>query len=243
MGTPVVPDIKSKAGKKEQVAAMFNNIAHRYDFLNHFFSLGIDKIWRRKAINLLKKENPQTILDVATGTGDFAIAAMKLHPQRINGIDISEKMLEIGREKIKNKKLEKIIELSLGDSENIKFPDNTFDAVTVAFGVRNFENLELGLKEINRVLKKNGTLVVLEFSQPKKFPVKQLYKFYFSNILPFFGKLISKDSSAYTYLPESVIVFPYGEKFLELLQSTGFSNTYCKQLSFGISSIYTGKKV
>lgn len=242
MGNIVLPDAKSTARKKEQVATMFNNIAHRYDFLNHFLSLGIDKLWRKKAINKLKAEKPLTILDVATGTADFAIQSAQLNPNKISGIDISEKMIEQGKKKVKEKKLEQIIELSYGDSENINFPDETFDAVTVAFGVRNFENLEKGLLEIKRVLKKNGTLIILEFSKPEKFPFKQVYNFYFFRALPLFGKLISKNASAYTYLPESVNSFPYGDSFTSLLKNIGYNHVSCEQLSFGIASIYKGKK-
>jgi len=237
-----VTPYKTEAGKKEQVAEMFNNISPSYDFLNHFLSLGIDVWWRKKAIAFLKNENPKSILDIATGTGDLAIEALSLNPVKITGVDISEGMLEIGRQKIKKKNLDKIIELQLGDSERLLFEDNTFDAVTVAFGVRNFENLEKGLSDIFRVLKPGGTFVVLEFSKPVTFPVKQLYNFYFNSILPFFGKLISKDNSAYTYLPESVKSFPDGENFTRLLKKTGFNNTKMKPLTFGIATIYVGKK-
>jgi demethylmenaquinone methyltransferase / 2-methoxy-6-polyprenyl-1,4-benzoquinol methylase len=238
----VVPYKDEKSGKKEQVAKMFNNISHRYDFLNHFLSLGIDKIWRRKAIALLKESNPQYILDVATGTGDFALQAMVLKPKKISGIDISEGMLEVGRKKVRKKQLQDVIELITGDSENIPFPENKFDAVIVAFGVRNFENLEVGLKEIFRVLKPGGKLIVLEFSKPRSFPMKQLYSVYFKHILPGIGRVVSSDKSAYTYLPESVQAFPDGEDFLEVLKNVGFKNTQCKALSFGISSIYSATK-
>lgn len=221
---------------------MFDNISHRYDFLNRFLSMGIDVLWRKKAIAFLKNEHPKTILDIATGTGDLAIEAISLNPEKITGVDISEGMLEIGRKKIKSRKLENKIELKYGDSEKLLFKDNNFDAVTVGFGVRNFENLEQGLKDIYRVLKPGGTFVALEFSKPATFPVKQLYNFYFYNILPFIGKLISKDSSAYTYLPQSVKSFPDGENFTRLLTQTGFSDTKMKQLTFGIATIYVGKK-
>ncbi len=238
-----IPYKKSQEGKKKQVALMFNNIAHKYDFLNHFLSLNIDKIWRRKAINKLKATNAEKILDVATGTGDLAIQTYKkLKPTKIIGIDISTGMLDVGKQKLLKKDLNKYIELQEGDAENLNFPDNTFDAVTVAFGVRNFENLSMGLSEINRVMKKNGTFVVLEFSKPEKFPIKQLYNFYFKNILPTMGKMFSKDNSAYTYLPESVNNFPYGERFLKELEKTGFSNVKYEKLTFGISAIYTGVK-
>lgn len=238
----VVPYKAEKAGKKEQVAKMFDNISHRYDFLNHFLSLGIDKGWRRTAIKLLKDLKPKQILDVATGTGDFAIQALVLNPEKVTGVDISEGMLDVGRRKMRDRKLEHVIELQGGDSENLPFEENKFDAVTVAFGVRNFENLERGLSEIYRVLKPGGKVVVLEFSRPRLFPFKQLYSFYFRAVLPKVGRMVSKDSAAYTYLPESVAAFPDGEDFLRILQAVGFNNTKCKVLTLGISSIYTGVK-
>jgi demethylmenaquinone methyltransferase/2-methoxy-6-polyprenyl-1,4-benzoquinol methylase len=228
--------------KKKQIATMFDNIAHRYDFLNRSLSMGIDIIWRKKAIAQLKEIQPKIILDVATGTGDLALEAMSLNPEKIIGVDISVGMLALGKEKIAKKNLQHKIEMVEGDSEKLPFQDNTFDAVTVAFGVRNFENLLKGLKEINRVLKPTGKLVVLEFSQPKTFPVKQLYWFYFNNILPTFGRMLSKDASAYTYLPESVKAFPDGEAFLKVMTAAGFQSNTSKLLTFGISSIYTGVK-
>lgn len=221
---------------------MFNSIAKRYDFLNHFLSAGIDIIWRKKAVKLLEKAQPKTILDIATGTGDFALEAVRLKPQQITGIDISEGMLAVGREKIQKRGLSHLIQLHVGDSENIQFPDNHFDAITVAFGVRNFENLEKGLSEMYRVLKPGGMVVILEFSKPQSFPMKQGYNFYFKNILPLFGKLISKDNAAYTYLPESVQAFPDGNDFLAIFQRIGFKDTKWHSLTFGISSIYTGIK-
>ena len=238
----VVPYKEEKAGKKEQMAKMFNNISRRYDFLNHFLSLGIDKLWRKTAIGFLKPLHPQFILDVATGTGDFAIQALSLNPQKITGIDISEGMLGIGRKKIQKLRLSHRIELLQGDSENLQFGNDTFDAVTVGFGVRNFEDLEKGLSEIRRVLKPGAMLVVLEFSRPRRFPMRQLYNFYFKNILPGLGRLISKDKSAYTYLPESVEAFPDGTDFENILNKVGFKETACKPLTFGISSIYTARK-
>ena len=238
----VVPYKEENTGKKEQMAKMFNNISHRYDFLNHFLSLGIDKRWRKSAIALLKPLHPQFILDVATGTGDFAVQALSLNPQKITGIDISEGMLSVGRRKIEKLKLSHRIELQKGDSENLNFDDDTFDAVTVGFGVRNFEDLEKGLREIRRVLKPGAILVVLEFSRPRGFPMRQLYNFYFKNILPGLGRLISKDKSAYTYLPESVEAFPDGTDFENILKKVGFKETACKALTFGISSIYTARK-
>ncbi len=237
-----LPYKNSDKSKKQQVAEMFNNIAYRYDFLNHFLSVGIDKIWRHKAINILKPYKPQRILDIATGTGDFAIAALKLKPQQIIGIDISEGMLNVGKEKIKSKGVDSIISLQLGDSENLIFEPNSFDALTAGFGVRNFQDLNAGLSEMHRVLKPNGMAVILEFSQPQRFPIKQLYNFYFHSVLPLFGKIVSKDNSAYTYLPESVSVFPFGNEFLERMKMVGFRNLQLKQVAFGIASIYIAQK-
>lgn len=228
--------------KKEQVEIMFNSIAHRYDFLNHFLSLGIDILWRKKAIRLLKKEQPKIILDIATGTADFAIEALALNPEKVIGVDISEKMLRVGKEKIRRKNLQHRIELQIGDSEKLLFQDNTFDAITVGFGVRNFENLEKGLADMHRVLKKNGTAVVLEFSKPHKFPVKQMYQFYFFNILPLIGRVVSKHHAAYTYLPESVNAFPDGKDFLTIFAKVGFEQVQWFPLTLGIASIYIGKK-
>lgn len=238
----VVPYKDKDSGKKEQVAEMFNNISSNYDFLNHFLSLGIDILWRKKAISLLKKDKPAFILDIATGTGDFAFEALKLNPKKITGVDISSGMLEVGKQKVKKRKLEDKIELMLGDSEGLPFEDNKFDAVIVSFGVRNFENLEKGLQDMHRVLKPGGKTVILEFSKPSVFPMKQIYQFYFRWILPKIGRLISKDRAAYTYLPDSVQAFPDGKNFLNVLEKIGFTNTTCKPLTFGISSIYTGTK-
>ncbi len=238
----VIPYKEKTEGKKEQVATMFNNISKKYDFLNHFLSLGIDIIWRKKAIRLLKEHQPKQMLDIATGTGDFAIEALKLSPTKVTGIDISEGMLRVGQEKIKNKGLQDLIELKLGDSENLEFHSNTFDAYTVGFGVRNFENLEKGLTEMLRVLKPNGKAIILEFSKPKTFPVKQIYNFYFNSMLPGIGKMVSKDNSAYTYLPESVEAFPDGEQFVEILSKVGYKNIKEIRLMFGIASIYEASK-
>lgn len=238
----VLPYKDSGKNKKEQVATMFDNIAHKYDFLNHFLSMGIDKIWRRKAISILGTYQPQQILDIATGTGDFAIASLAVKPKRIVGIDISESMLAVGVEKIKLKGVQNTIELQKGDSENIQFENATFDAATCAFGVRNFENLGKGLTEIFRVLSNNAVVVILEFSKPRKFPMKQIFGFYFKYILPFIGRMFSKDASAYTYLPESVREFPDGELFLAELSKAGFVNNKAKQLAFGIATIYIGEK-
>jgi len=240
----IVKPYKDQAsGKKEQIAEMFDSIANRYDFLNHFLSFGIDKYWRQKAISILKQHDVSTILDIATGTADFAIEAAHRTNASIEGIDISEKMISIGYEKIQKKKLQARISLHLGDAESLSFSEDNFNAVTVAFGVRNFENLHSGLKEMFRVLKKNGIVVILEFSTPRKFPVKQIYSFYFKAILPFFGKVFSKNYPAYKYLPESVFNFPDGEKFLEKLQEAGFSNCCEQRLTCGIASIYTGMKI
>ncbi|MBV6483575.1 MAG: Ubiquinone/menaquinone biosynthesis C-methyltransferase UbiE [Flavobacteriales bacterium] len=238
----VIPYKEQQAGKKEQVATMFNNISKKYDFLNHFLSLGIDILWRKKSIKLLKPHQPKVMLDIATGTGDFALEALALNPEKVIGIDISEGMLAVGKEKMKQRKVDNIITLQLGDSENLPFDNDYFDAYTAGFGVRNFENLEKGLAEMLRVLKPNGKAVILEFSKPKKFPIKQLYNFYFNNILPGIGKLVSKDNAAYTYLPESVNAFPEGDDFLVILNQLGYKNAKAIPLMFGIASIYTATK-
>src|ERR1700710_489773 len=243
MSKTVTPYHDSEGTKKEQVADMFNNISKTYDFLNHFLSLGIDIIWRKKAINELKKDKPKLILDVATGTGDFAFEALSiLKPEKIVGVDISQGMLDIAQQKIAKRNLGGSFEVKLGDSEQLPFKAGEFDAVTVAYGVRNFENLERGLADIQRVLKPGGKAVVLEFSKPKVFPVKQLYKLYFNYITPGIGKLFSKDARAYSYLPESVAAFPDGAAFIALMDKVGFKNTKCRPLAFGICSIYTGVK-
>ncbi len=237
----VVPYKDKQSTKKKQVEEMFDNISHRYDFLNHFLSLGIDKGWRKKAIRMLKEQSPSHVLDIATGTADFAIAASHVS-QNITGIDISNGMLEVGRKKLKDKGLDSRITLVQADSENLPFETKTFDAAIVAFGVRNFENLEKGLQDIFRVLKPGSRFIVLEFSQPGKFPFKQVYRLYFKNILPVVGAWLSKDKSAYSYLPESVDAFPYGDAFLQKLNQVGFVNTTCTPLTFGISSIYSAFK-
>jgi demethylmenaquinone methyltransferase / 2-methoxy-6-polyprenyl-1,4-benzoquinol methylase len=238
----VVPYKDSSGDKKSQVARMFDSIAGRYDFLNHFLSAGIDIYWRRKAIDQLAGSHPDHILDIATGTGDLALEAVRLAPQKITGIDISTGMLQIGQQKIARKNLSHLIELLPGDSENIAYPDNHFDAVTVAFGVRNFENLAKGLSEMHRVLKPGGKAVVLEFSKPRSFPFKQGYNAYFKYILPLFGRLISNDQAAYSYLPESVQAFPDGMDFIRIFEQAGFKEAKWHSLTFGISSIYTGNK-
>ncbi len=238
----VRPYRDSAAGKKEQVAMMFDHIAPKYDFLNHALSFGIDKMWRRKAIRLIAGSSPETILDVATGTGDFAIAALKTGAKKITGIDISKEMVAFGQEKVRKLGLEEKISLTTGDSESIQFPDFTFDAATVAFGVRNFENLSRGLSELFRVLKKGGTLCVLEFSNPRQPVVRFVYRLYSKYLMPRIGKLISGDSSAYTYLPESVAEFPDGEKFITFMKNSGFVQIREYRRTFGIATIYTGKK-
>lgn len=242
MAQTVTPYKGKESSKKEQVAEMFDNISHRYDFLNHFLSLGIDKLWRKKAINILRESNPKVLLDVATGTGDFAIESLSLKPEKIIGIDISNGMLDKGRAKIKKLKKEEIIELKYGDSEEIPYESEYFDAITVAFGVRNFENLEVGLSEMKRVLKPNGKAVILEFSKPKSFPIKQIYNLYFHKILPKIGKVVSKDSAAYNYLPESVEAFPEGKDFEIILNKVGFNFKKTYPLFFGIASIYVVQK-
>lgn len=230
--------------KKQQVAEMFNNISHSYDFLNHFFSLGIDVLWRKKAIRILKKENPHRILDVATGTGDFALEAvrMKMQDVQITGVDISAGMIEVGKKKVAKKKLEHAITLQIADSENLPFDTGHFDAFTVAFGVRNFQDLRKGMSEMLRVLKPGGMGVIIEFSRPSRFPIKQLFTFYFKYVMPTIGKLVSKDARAYTYLPESVDAFPSGNDFLKVMTELGYREVKCIPLSGGIASIYIGKK-
>jgi len=239
----VVPDAGSAQSKKKQVADMFDDIAPRYDFLNRFLSAGIDQGWRKKALAKLEELKPKIMLDVATGTGDVAImAAKQLKPEKIIGIDISEKMLEGGRVKVKAKGLDTVIELKSGDSETINFPDNTFDAVTVAFGVRNFEHLEQGMSEIHRVLKPGGRLVVLEFSKPKLPGVQQAYNLYMGLVAPQVAGAFSKNKKAYQYLNKSIKAFPEGSNFVAVLTKTGFKNTSCKPLTLGICSIYCGDK-
>ena len=225
------------------IAAMFDRISPKYDALNHLLSLNIDKVWRRKTAKAVAKSQPKTILDLATGTADLAIALAKCNPQaHIIGMDISENMLEIGKEKVSKKGLANQIELRLGDAATLPFESNTFDAVTVVFGVRNFENLEHGLSEIQRVLKPNGRAVILEFSMPERFPIKQLYALYFKHLLPAIGKAVSKDGTAYSYLPLSVEQFPKPKVFLRMLAEKGLENGMAKPLSFGIASLYTSTK-
>ena len=242
MGTKITPYNKDKNTKKEQVTKMFDAIAGRYDFLNHFLSLGIDIVWRKIAVREIAKINPKMILDVATGTGDLAIEASRLKPKKVIGVDISNNMLYVGRKKMKKKSLNKLVDMQFGDSENLNFKDNTFDAVTAGFGVRNFENLDKGLSEMCRVMKVGGKLAILEPAEPKIFPFKQLYGLYFKVILPLLGKLFSKDNSAYTYLPESVAAFPSRGAFIEELKKAGFKQPKFKALTFGIAALYTATK-
>jgi demethylmenaquinone methyltransferase/2-methoxy-6-polyprenyl-1,4-benzoquinol methylase len=233
----------SGGGKKKEVEQMFDTIAPKYDLLNRVLSMGIDVSWRKKAIGYLKKSQPKHILDVATGTADVALLmAGILKPDQIIGIDIANQMLELGRKKIQAAGYEKMISLETGDSENLRFDSGTFDAVTVAFGVRNFENLEKGLKEMHRVLRTGGRVVILEFSKPQVFPIKQLYNTYFKYVLPLIGRLTSRDVRAYSYLFESVQVFPEGDGFLSILRNTGFKDPTCERLTLGICSIYTAEK-
>lgn len=242
MSKKVKPYKNSELGKKEQVAKMFDTISKEYDDLNRVISFGIDVKWRQKVVKIIGDTKPNTILDIATGTGDLAINLAKTKASRIIGLDISEGMLEVGRKKIEKLHLNNTIEMVFGDSEKIPFEDNSFDAITVAFGVRNFENLEKGLSEIYRVLKTGGTFAVLETSIPTKTPYKQGYTFYSKNILPLIGKLFSKDKSAYKYLSDSAAAFPYGEEFNNILQKTGFIAIENKPQTFGVASIYIAKK-
>ncbi|WP_028890193.1 bifunctional demethylmenaquinone methyltransferase/2-methoxy-6-polyprenyl-1,4-benzoquinol methylase UbiE [Tenacibaculum ovolyticum] len=242
MSKTIKPYKNSELGKKEQVAKMFDNISEDYDGLNRVISLGIDVSWRKKVVKLIGENNPQQILDIATGTGDLALMMAKLNPKKIVGLDISAGMLEVGKQKIEKANLTDKIEMIVGDSENIPFDDNTFDAITVSFGVRNFENLDKGLTEIYRVLKPGGKFVVLETSNPTKFPFKQGYKFYTNFILPVIGKIFSKDKVAYSYLSESANSFPFGEAFNNILQKNGFNSAKNLPVTFGVASIYTALK-
>jgi len=235
------PPIGEVEGKKEQVEAMFDAIAPRYDLLNRVLSFGIDRQWRRKAVAMLGPEQPQRILDVATGTADLAIEALRLDPKKVIGIDISEAMLRRGREKIEQLGMSDRIVLQRGDAERLPFSDNQFHAALVAFGIRNFQDLNQGLAEIRRVLRPGGTLVVLEFSKPRVFPVKQVYAFYARYILPRIGQAVSKHDGAYRYLPESVAAFPDGEALLDRLRQAGYTEVSCHPLTFGIASLYKAK--
>ena len=242
MSKQVTPYKDSDLGKKEQVAKMFDNISGNYDNLNRVISFGIDIKWRNIVLDMVAKTNPKTILDIATGTGDLAILMTKTNAYKIIGFDISDGMLEVGRQKINAQNLQSRIEMVLGDSEKMPYDNNTFDAITVAFGVRNFENLEIGLSEILRVLKPNGLFVILETSVPEKFPYKQGYNFYSKNILPIIGKLFSKDNVAYGYLSESAANFPYGEKLNNILRNIGFIDVVAMPQTFGVATIYSASK-
>jgi demethylmenaquinone methyltransferase/2-methoxy-6-polyprenyl-1,4-benzoquinol methylase len=242
MSKNITPYKDSELGKKDQVAQMFDTISGNYDGLNRVISFGIDIKWRKKVLQLVSDKNPKTVLDIATGTGDLAILMTATSAEKIIGLDISAGMLDVGRKKIEGKKLSDKIEMILADSENMPFEDNTFDAITVAFGVRNFETLEKGLGEILRVLKPNGIFVILETSVPDKTPYKQGYKFYSKNILPLIGKLFSKDNSAYQYLSESASVFPYGEALNNILKKIGFIDVVSMPQTFGVATIYSATK-
>lgn len=230
--------------RNQEIMEMFDSIAFRYDFINHLLSFGIDRIWRKRAIRAISRicSDAGRILDVASGTGDLAIAAMRIDPHHVTGIDISEKMLQEGREKIKRLSLQNRIDLLQGDSQKIEFDDDTFDVVMVAFGVRNFSDPLKGLSEMYRVLRRKGAVMVLEFSMPSGVPFRQLYRFYFLRILPVIGKLFSRNDFAYTYLPGSVMGFPVGKHFIDLLEKAGFRSVKQEKLSGGIASIYTGLK-
>jgi len=241
MSENIRPYKESEESKKVQVAKMFDNIAHKYDFLNHLFSLGIDILWRKKSIRLLKGRPADQLLDVATGTGDMAFELLALNPVKVTGVDISQGMLDVGIKKIQAKGESARMEFLLGDSEALSFPGQTFDIATVSFGARNFEHLELGLADMHRVLKKGGSICVLEFSQPQSFPLKQIYSFYSQKVMPAIGRLVSKDKAAYTYLPESVQAFPYGEAFKAKLEKAGFSEVQIHPVTGGIASIYLAK--
>ncbi len=238
----VVPYKDKPTSKREQVGEMFDTIAPKYDFLNHFLSAGIDILWRKKAIRLLRPFAPKRILDIATGTGDLALEALALKPDKIVGVDISEGMLAVGRQKMVARGVENIIEMRTGDSQGLLFPDNDFDAAIVSFGVRNFENLLAGLTDMHRVVRPGGVCLVLEFSKPRQFPFRQFYDVYTARVVPFFGKLVSKDTSAYTYLNESMRAFPDGPEFIRVFEAAGFQHTKWIPLSFGIASIYIGQK-
>lgn len=243
MSENTVTPYGSDAGKKSEVEQMFDRIAPKYDLLNRVLSLGIDVRWRKRAIRYLKPSMPERILDVATGTADVALLmARMLSPKEITGIDIARQMLELGRKKIEQQGFSAVIQLETGDSEKLRFDDNSFDAVTVAFGVRNFEHLEQGLAEMHRVLRPGGRVVILEFSKPRFFPFKQIYNSYFKYVLPLIGRLTSRDMRAYTYLFESVQAFPEGEAFTNILTNTGYQNPTCERLTLGICSIYSATK-
>lgn len=244
MGTKITPYVSpDQEAKKNQVARMFDGIAHRYDFLNHFFSLGIDVLWRKACIRILRKESPKRMLDVATGTADFAIEAVRMGLDvHVSGVDISAGMLEVGRRKVADRGWTDRIELIQGDSVALPFDDGHFDCFTVAFGVRNFEDLQGGLRDMLRVMRPGGLGLVLEFSKPKHFPIKQVFGLYFKYIMPTLGRWVSKDPAAYTYLPESVQAFPEGEDFLVQMREAGYVDVQASSLTGGIATIYSGRK-
>jgi demethylmenaquinone methyltransferase/2-methoxy-6-polyprenyl-1,4-benzoquinol methylase len=228
--------------EKQYVRSLFNSIAYRYDLLNHLLSGGIDLYWRRRAVEHLRDIRPKRILDVATGTADFAIATLRLQPEKVIGVDIAEKMLGLGRKKLRSRGLDSAVTLESGDAENLPFSAGEFDAAIVAFGARNFENLELGLSEMNRILRPGGKIIVLEFSRPGHFPIRQLYFLYFQYVLPLIGRLLSRNKEAYTYLPDTVMRFPEGEEFMDIMRRVGFRQISEERLTFGIASIYGGIK-
>ena len=242
MSENITPYKNSSLSKKEQITKMFDNISEEYDGLNRVISFGIDIKWRKKVVKLVANQKPKSVLDIATGTGDLAINLTQTAAHKIIGLDISEGMLDVGRKKINAKKLNNTIEMVVGDSENLPFDDNSFDAITVAFGVRNFEHLDVGLREILRVLKPNGIFVVLETSVPTKFPFRQGYFLYTKILLPVIGKLFSRDKKAYSYLSSSAAKFPYGEAFNNILKKTGFISTKALPQTFGVATIYTASK-
>ena len=238
MSKKVIPYKDSELGKKEQVTEMFDNVSSNYDLLNRVLTFGIDISWRKNVVALVKKGKAKKVLDIATGTGDLAIMMAKADIFDVTGLDISPGMLNIGIQKVKDQGLSEKVDMVIGDSEELPFDEGTFDAITVAFGVRNFENLELGLREIHRVLKPTGSLIVLETSQPTKFPVKQGFQFYSKYVIPTIGKMLSKDKSAYDYLPESAAAFPFGEKFNNILLKTGFNSSKVYPQTLGVATIY-----
>lgn len=243
MGEPGIPNVRSRTTyEKPYVRSLFDRIAHRYDLLNHLLSFGIDVYWRKKAIRLLSRFQPRRILDVATGTADLAIAATYLQPQQIIGVDLSNEMLNIGRQKIADKNLDAVVSLQAGDAENLPFPDSSFDALTVAFGVRNFSDFQQGLREMHRVLQNRGVAVILEFSQPTVFPIRQLYSLYSKYVMPVVGGLISRQREAYEYLPSTVHEFPQSQEMIDILLSAGFTSAEQHRLTFGIATIYLATK-